>query len=241
VEKLITSLRNLARAEAAEMAAVPPDYAPPLSGQDRREIADAILAQRSGEATGAPRAAASVSSLDEARRRRRNRLMALVVPAAAAAAIALALGPLSRPGLPPLPSYDVSATGGIKELRSGESAALERSGGVARIERIAPQMELVVVGRPDTAVEGPVSARTFLIQGDRVREAQARVQTAPSGAVEIRVRPADAGVNGPGRWMVRVLIGRPQSVEDAALEDALGVPAEKPGRRWLTGPIDVVE
>jgi hypothetical protein len=235
------SLKNLARSEAAEMAAVPPDYAPPLSAEARNEIAEAILA-----APGAARARsaeAPVTPIGEARRRRpRTTWLAVALPLAAAAALALALGPLSGPRFAPLPTYEVSATGGIKELRSGEAAGSGRQGSsTAKPERIGRKMELVVVGRPDTAVEGPVAVRTFLVQGARVLEAKPRVEIASSGAVEVRVRPADAAVDGAGRWILRVLIGRPDSVRAVAPIDASGVASDQPGRRWLTLPLDVVD
>jgi hypothetical protein len=237
VERLLTDIGALARADEAEMAFMPQDFAAPLSQGERADIAAAILGRRP-EARPASAEREGAIPIARARRRRAVWLGAAAVPIAAAAALALVLGPLSGDRLPPLPGYAVMATGGIKEFRSGERIGAGETGTTARTERVSRQTELVVVGRPETAVAGPVAARAFLVQGQVAREVEARIETATSGAVEVRLRP---GVDSAGRWQLRVLVGRPDAVRAAAATDATGTPPDAYGRRWLTVPLDVVD
>ena len=147
-------------------------------------------------AAGAPRAAA-VTPLAP-RRSRRRAWLAVALPVAAAAGLLLVARPWLDSGgsLPALPTYEVSARGGMKELRQGEPESPGAAGATARPERVRPQTELVVGCRPATAVEGPVAARAFVFRdgaAGSAAEVVTQVQTAPTGALEIRVRPL-AGV-----------------------------------------------
>jgi hypothetical protein len=172
------------------------------------------------------------------------------LPAAAAAGLVLASRVWLDPsgGLPPLPSYEVSARGGIKEVRQGErlSGAAEAT---AHPERVGLQTELVVGCRPATAVDGPVAARAFVFRegaAGSAAEVAHQAQTAGSGALEIRVRPfagvaATVDAAAPVRWTLRIAVGRPTDVAKLAASDAAArAPADGPGIRWLTVPLDLV-
>ena len=187
-----------------------------------------------------------------ARRSSRRAWVKFALPAAAAAGLVLAFRGLFDPSgaLPPLPTYEVSARGGIKELRQGER---ELPGAVvdatARPERVGLQSELVVGCRPATAVDGPVAARAFVFRdGDAASAAEIayQAQTAGSGALEIRVRPfagvaATVDAAGPVRWTLRVAVGRPTHVAQLAASDAaVRAPTDGPTLRWLTVPLDLV-
>jgi hypothetical protein len=244
VERLVLGLRATAKAEAE---VVPPHAIAPLSAAERGEIVAAILsAPTTGRAT---REISGVTSL-AAVRRRRARWLAVVAPVAVAAGIALVLAVPSRrgPAFAPLPAYDVSALGGLKEVRGG--APVPTVGATAAVERVARDTELTIRLRPATAVDGALAVRAFLVANAGVADATAAngrtssqelgasVELAPSGAAEIHVRPGAAAA--AGRAIVRVLVGRPEDVRAATPADATGAPANGNGRQWLTVPIDVL-
>ena len=236
VERLVLGLRATAKADAE--AVVPPLEIAPLSAAERGEIVAAILSAPTASRT--TREISGVTSL-AAVRQRRSRWVAIAAPIAVAAGLALVFGLPSRhtPAFPPLPAYDVSALGGLKEMRGG--GAVPAAGATAPTERVARDTELTLRLRPATAVDGALAVRAFLVAevGASTQELAARVDLAPSGAAEIHVRPgASAAV---GRATVRLLVGRPDDVRAATPADATGTPADGSGRRWLTVPVDVVK
>jgi hypothetical protein len=176
---------------------------------------------------------------------------AFALPVAAAAGLLLVFQTRSDPDgrLGPLPAYDVEARGGLKELRGAEPGAPGTPGAIARPARVNLDSELVVGCRPATGVEGPVAARAFVVRdggAGPVAEVAPQVQTAASGALEIRLRPF-AGVAaavdpaGPVRWTLRIAVGRPGNVAKLAVFDAAATaPADGPALRWLTVPLDLV-
>jgi hypothetical protein len=234
VERLVLGLRATAKAEAEVV--VPPLEIAPLSAAERDDIVAAILSAPTASRT--TREISGVTSL-AAERRRRSRWVAIAAPLAVAAGLALVLGlPARNPAFPPLPAYDVSALGGLKEVRGGVTAAPGATA-TAPTERVARDTDLTIRLRPATAVDGPLAVRAFLAAegGAPAQELSASVDLAPSGAAEIHVRP---GASAPaGRATVRVLVGRPDDVRAATPADATGAPADASGRRWLTVPVDV--
>jgi hypothetical protein len=242
VDTLLTRLRALAKQEQDETG-MPDELRTPLSRAERDEIVAAVLA------TGGSRTA-TVTPLAP-RRSRRRVWLAIALPVAAAAGLVLVARPWvdSSGSLPVLPTYEVTARGGMKEVRGGESESPGAAGATSRPERVGPQTEIVVGCRPATAVEGPVAARAFVFRdgaGGSVAEIAPQVQTAPSGALEIRVRPLAAvtpvpGAAAPVRWTLRVAVGRPDHVAKLAPSDAVaGTPADAAAVRWLTVPLDLV-
>jgi hypothetical protein len=246
VDDLISRLRALAKEERDETG-MPDELRAPLSLAERDEIAAAVLA------AGTPRAAAVVTPL-ASRRSRRRVWLAIALPVAAAAGLVLVARPRldSNGSLPPLPTYEVSARGGMKELRQGERDSGGVVGATARPERVGRQTEIVVGCRPATAVDGPVAARAFVFRDGAAgaagspAEIATQVQTAPTGALEIRVRPlagvaAGADPAARARWTLRVAVGRPDHIAKLASADAAaGTPADGPAVRWLTVPLDLV-
>jgi hypothetical protein len=238
VENLVLELRKAARAEAKDEAQITAMLAP-LTAEERDQIAAAILKSPAGASTRTTVPSAPVTSLAEARRKR-TRWTMIGVPLAAAAGLALVFALPSRHTStePPLPGYEVSALGGLKEFRGGEPTATAPSA-VAHPERIGRDTELTVRLRPATAVEGALAVRAFVIEGTAVRELAPSVELAPSGAAEVHVRPGTTLATGTHATL-RVLVGRPDDVKAAAPAEAAGTPAEANGRRWLTVPLDVV-
>ena len=104
----------------------------------------------------------------------------------------------------------VASVAGVRSERAGRHQGIPTRGtGVDRLcrsDRAArarqPQQRAGRHCRPQTAVEGPLAARAFLIQQDgAAREIAAQVQIAPSGAAEVRFRPvrrSDGGGERPG-------------------------------------------
>ena len=249
MEKLLAGLRTIAREEADAMAAAPFEGFASLSTEERGEIAAMLLARPTGTAriaSAEPNAGAQagsgadIVSLTDARRWRR-RVLTVVLPLSAAAGLVLALGPLSRDAttLPPLPVYEVTAQGGLKDVRGGPVEPVG-NGAAPRPERIALDTELTVHVRPAIAVEGPVSVRAFAIREGTAHELTAQVELAPSGAAAVRVRPGAAIVK-PGRATLGILIGRVADVRATTPHDAVQPSVDPSGRRrWLIVPLDLV-
>jgi hypothetical protein len=242
VKKLFANLRAVAKAEEADLAGAPADVLAPLSAAERSEIAAAIL-------RGTPQAAAKPVTAEAqqrpaARPRGRGRFLAFAIPLAAAAALVLIVRPFAPHSggggsWPALPGYDVTAESGIKDVRgAGEPSGAP--GTVAALQRVARDTELTVVARPATAVEGPIAVRAFVVEGGAAKEVVPRVDSAPSGAVQLRVRPGDALAGAPGRAELRAVVGRPDAIQALSPADAANAPSDTPARHWLTVPLDVV-
>jgi hypothetical protein len=244
VKKLFANLRTVAKAEEAELAGAPADVLAPLSAADRSEIAAAIL-------RGTPQAAAKAVAAEAQRRpeaarpRGRGRFWAFaILPVAAAAALVLIVRPFATHSggggsWPALPGYDVTAESGIKDVRgAGEPSGAP--GTVAALQRVARDTELTVVARPATAVDGPIAVRAFVVEGGAAKEIVPRVDSAPSGAVQLRVRPGEALAGTPGHAELRAVVGRPDAIQGISPADAAGAPSDTPARHWLTVPLEVV-
>jgi hypothetical protein len=149
--------------------------------------------------------------------------------------MALWLRPL--PPDPALPPYAITASGGVREQR-GTAAPTGRDATAAALQRVRPESELVVTLRPESAVEGSVAARAFLVQGAEVTDVPAPTRVAPSGAVELRLRGADLVGQRRGPAVLNVLVGRPRAVA-AATPRALESVTSSPGVRVLTVPVDL--
>ena len=160
VERLVLGLRATAKADAEVV--VPPLDIAPLSASERSDIVAAILSAPT--ATRTTREISGVTSLAAARRRR-SRWVAIAAPVAVAAGLALGLGLPARrnPAFPALPAYDVSALGGLKEVRGGGSVPTPSA--TAPTERVARDTELTIGLRPATAVDGALAVRAFLVAG----------------------------------------------------------------------------
>jgi hypothetical protein len=237
VETLVVGLRKRAKEDAAAMLAPTVEAMAPLSAEERGAIVAAIL---NGPASATSRPTVPTVTSLAAARRKRTRWVMVGLPLAAAAGLALVFGlPSPRTATQPaLPSYEVSALGGLKEFRGGEPVA-GGTGAVAHAERIARDTELTVRLRPATSVDGALAVRAFVVEGTAVRELAPRVELAPSGAAEVHVRPGTTLATG-AHATLRVLVGRPDDVKVAAAGDAVGTPPDATGRRWLTVPLDVV-
>jgi hypothetical protein len=90
-----------------------------------------------------------------------------------------------------------------------------------------------------------VAARAFVFRDgapESAAEIAPNVRTAPTGALEIRVRPlAGVAAAAPARWTLRIAVGRPDQVTKLAASDAAAsAPADGPALRWLTVPLDLV-
>lgn len=135
---------------------------------------------------------------------------AVVTAAAAAAALLVVLGT----GTPPLPRYEAQLEGGERAMR-GSGAAKERV-------VLRPGSRLDWYLRPETAVGGTVSARTFARGPAGLRPWPSAVEVSPQGAVHVSYA-LEAGELTPGSWELIVVVGRPERLpaSSAALEAVL--------------------
>jgi hypothetical protein len=231
-----------ARAEAAlpgrAKAALPGRAEAALAGVVEAALVEravAALAETSAEpAAPTPPAAApaEVVSLDA-----RRRLLRIVTPLtgvlmAAAALWVLVVRPpdqATQNDLAPLPSYEITARGGLKSTRGADDA--KPKGGVLRL---APGSELDLALRPATKVEGPLALRAFVAQGGEVRPLTVPVEAAPTGALRVRgpVNELFAGLK--GQVELRFVIGRAEALGEGTKARAKAVSAEGSGPGWQT-------
>jgi hypothetical protein len=173
------------------------------------------------------------------RSRRAFALSAGGLVVAAAAGLLLWMRPSGTdPDAPALPGYAVSATGGVADVRGAGSKTAPADGTTAARQRLRPESQLRVVCRPDTSVVGPVAVRAFFIQGGQITEVKPQIATAPTGAIELRVRGADLGGN-RGQGDLRVVLGRPDAVLafDPHADGTKKI--DGPALRRLTVPLDL--
>jgi len=232
VDPFLAKLRAAAQDEASEGARMPADFAHALSSTDYDEIARAALASLAHERPALPAPAESRGG-----RRFKRFWPALFVPLAAAAAFLLVLRPGHDISPGSLPSYELTASDGLKQRRG--PAAPETTG--SQVRKIARQTELVLVARPTRAVDGELTARVFLLHGTTAEELTARTEIAPTGSVQIRVRPANDARASLGLATMKIAIGRPAAVHAASLEAAAAESGRDPGVRWLSLPVELVE
>jgi hypothetical protein len=149
----------------------------PISDRRTDEIADAAVA-----AFGSARARPSHVDTRGLGFLRNRRAVGIVTALALAAGVAFLLLPreddrrdtLARDA-GPLPSYELTVSGGRAQLRSEPTDVPRLSSGAA----------LVATLRPSTAVKGPVEARAFLVQDGRAQRLDLAVTIAQDGAVRL--------------------------------------------------------
>lgn len=213
-DALLAGLREVARAERrADEAAwkeVETRAPGPVLGAQAQ---DAIVARLLGGATERPKetSGGQVVALDDIRRRKRL-LLALVGGPIAAAALVVLLPKLLIEETKPLPLYALETSGGVQELRGGET---EVPGAHSKPLALRPESELRVTVRPAVAVEGPVEVRAFLLVGDTFEEVKPRVERAPSGAALLRGQTAELFGGRKGRYELRVVVARPELARGA--------------------------
>jgi hypothetical protein len=242
VDSLFVKLRAVARTEEAEMAAMPPSFVSPLSGADREAMVSAIVAARplDRERTE-PRDRASAAP-GATRTRGRRLWPAILIPFAVAAGLVLVQRPRSMVGVGSraLPAYEVLASGGLAEQRGLRTVQTEGPGVVSREQKVDGKTELVIVARPATAVQGPVAVRAFLVRETSVQEIDPRVELAPSGSAQLRVRLGDRAREAHGRAALKILVGEPAAVRSTPPADATHDAPPSREMRWLTVPLEVV-
>lgn len=218
-------------------ATLPARTEPALAGGAEDALVErAVAALTEGaEPTKAPTppsaAPAEVVSLDA-----RRRLLRIVTPLtgvlmAAAALWVLVVRPpdqTTQNDLAPLPSYEITARGGLKSTRGVDDV---KPKGVLRL---APGSELDLALRPATKVEGPLALRAFVAQGGEVRPLTVPVEAAPTGALRVRgpVNELFAGLK--GQVELRFVIGRAEALGEGAKARAKAVSTEGSGPGWQT-------
>ncbi|HVR64952.1 MAG TPA: hypothetical protein VMU50_23810 [Polyangia bacterium] len=236
--QLLAALTAVARDDEMAVARLPSEAFAPLSAADRAKIADRILQPQAVEAQQEkPTTADAVVSMVGRRRGSRGCRAAALAPLALAAAVMLVVRSFSGERLGPVPEYEISASGGIKELRGGDTPSSEAAGTLAEPQRLAPQSQLVAIGRPKIAVEGPMAVRAFVVQGAKVEEVWPQLQIAASGAVEVRAPVAAVFGDRTGHWELVVLVGRAAALRRAEPAAALAGPSDGTWRR-LVVPLD---
>jgi len=278
MDKLLNALRVVAREEDAAAAACPADQVPEISASLRAQIAAEAVRQLSRVPTvgvipaQSDSAALSPVAGDQLRGRRdrrvsqRSRRMAWSLGTAALAAAAALLlwiraptAPAGSDGAGALPDYAVVASGGLADTRGGgqPSGSDDATATTAAPVRLNGSSELRVIGRPESAVVGPVAARAFVVRDGVATEVVPTVQIAATGAVELRLRGAqlNGGLSAAGGTLanrsavsrtLRVVVGRPEAIRAVVPADAVAGaapgrsrPQEAAERRWLTVPLDL--
>ena len=132
------------------------------------------------------------------RRVRRTVAIGITVVALAAGAMLT----LRARSVEPLPPYALAVSGGEQTTRGAMPSVAEAS---LRVRR-GGEFQLVL--RPATRASGPVEARVFVAQNDRVRPFAGTVDVAEGGAVRVVATPAELTALSPGEARVVVFVGR---------------------------------
>jgi hypothetical protein len=220
-ESIVRALRAAAAEEArsdeaahAEMLRASPHLARPPGEADRQRITDRLLGR---------------TAVTPLRPRRARYLVPLGV------AIPLAAGALLlfRPAVQaPLPPYDAELAGGIRETRGAEPAAGP--------QRLGPTSVLRVNLRPSVAVNGPVLVLGFIASSDQLQAVAVHQEVAPSGAVAVTVPAAEIFGARRGRWLLHLIVARPDLARQATKLARAPAPA---GSGWqrITVPVELVD
>lgn len=225
----------------------------PLSGEVRERIVDALSASLSSfqeapsalptpatAAEPAERASATppapvskVVSLD-ARRRLLRAASPVAVILSAAAVLLFVLRSPERPDvasfadLSPLPAYDLSVRGGLKQTRGLEEPTPQR------LLRLAPSSELDLTLRPATRVEGPLALRTFFVQQGKVQPWAAPVEIAPTGALRVHGAAGKLLPGLEGVVELRLVVGRAEVLGEGSDLQAKAMAPSGSGPGWQT-------
>jgi hypothetical protein len=244
---LLDTVGAFAREEEAEIGTYAANTSHILSDVARESAVQKILALQARERTersadddsGVARPVAAIALVQD--RPRRSRLksgLLAVAGGCGAVAVALVLWLHPAPGELALPAYSIAARGGIKQARGVAADGAEDGKRVVEEQQLEPDSLLVVTARPETAVDGTVAARVFVVQGDQATEVAPNAQVAPTGAIELRFRGADLIGARHGAASLRVIVGRPEALQ--ALPAGPGLPASAvTDARWrvLTVPL----
>ncbi len=151
----------------------------------------------------------------------------------AAAALAASLIFFFLPGadVTPLADYDLVLAPGLQTERSAPTAPVDEP-------VFVPGMEMELVLRPSTRLEGEIETRLFVESenGDLQPFVAPRIERAESGAFRIG---ATVGVDldlAPGRYTLHVLVGRPGALPGG---DPRGKAAAGEGWRYLRGRLRI--
>lgn len=266
---LLNAVRMAVKEDDDEIARLPANAMASLSDGTRSQIVDAILRAQADEHSrrNEPKQVTDDGGDDALALRRPSRGSArrsiqrstrrgwvlgaggLAVALAAAAAFMFWMRPEGQAGA--LPAYFVSASGGVAELRGGKSEADDADSAAtatAPVQRLRAESELRVVCRPDSAITGPLAVRAFFAQGDDIDEVVPVIQTAATGAFDLRLRGSDLLPRHRGHGSLRVVVGRPAAIRAVlppmaakASGDISGSTARHDDRRWLTVPLDLLD
>ncbi len=136
---------------------------------------------------------------------------------AVAASVALAYRMRSEPArvaMAPIPEFVLDPLRGDAENR-----ALTPSDSAVR--RFGPESYFNLVFRPKNAIEGPIEARSVLLQGETVRGWNPGVSFQSNGLGRIAGKTSDIFPGVPsGRWQICILVGRPQALPSQTAEIA---------------------
>jgi len=152
----------------------------------------------------------------------------VVVPVAAAALVMLWL--MQPTKLSPLPGYSATAEGGQSTVRS----TLSDAGFVV----LKPDSTLTLVLRPATEVKGPVTARFYAKQGDRLDVLALEAEAAAAGALRVKRTAAEIFAQRRGRWTLIAVVGRPEALGIGVESKAKGETSSGPG--WQRVSVEVM-
>jgi hypothetical protein len=245
MKSVLDALRMIAREEETEAAALSPSAIPELSNDARDRLVQSLMSARmdaeaQGSAEPTREAAASMSSIADARAKRecRPRRTIVFTTAGLLAAVAAAILWVRPSGESlSLPSYAVTAEGGAKDVR-GIDAPEAGDPTVSAVQRVRDGSELIVTLRPSTSVSGDVTARAFVTRDAELAEVHPRSRVAPSGAVQLVFAGADVIGSRRGRAILRVVVGRPRALSALAPQNVVRASSGQ-GWRAVTVPLTI--
>jgi hypothetical protein len=226
MKTLFDSVQSLAREAAAEEETLPADAVPTLSRSDHERIVQSILrgrSQRAGRPTSRPHAFFYVASF----------------AVAMATMLALWVRPSSRDHDDDrsFPAYTVTASGGAKDVRGGETVSGAADTATASPQVVRGDSELVVNLRPAAAVSGPIGARAFIVASAGMNELVVSSRAAPSGAIQMVFRGADLQGQRSGQAVLNVVVGRPDAISSL---DSRAVGRDRSGPGWRVVSVPLV-
>ena len=220
-----------ARAEESAEAAAAYEAFRPLGADFRARLVD-----RLGEQLRSPPPVESLAEgagsrprrriLPFARPRRGLQMWWLIPAAAAAAALILVLRP--APDLPPLPPYDLTLGGEVRQLRSPAAPG----GEAVRIYAAGNRFRLLLT--PSTTARGPVAVRVFWTRPGELAVLEAPpAEVSAAGAVQLEGEVGREIRLPAGESSLLIVVGRPESLPDGEeLRARLGAVTEVRAAAW---------
>lgn len=205
-----------ALAVAAARAALRGEEAPAIQGSSAAAVEGSSTAPRSNVVPFAPRPTTKAPA-----RSRTVRWAAFGSALAIAAGVALFV--ITHPAGAPLPAYEASLVGGVRDVRADDAP-----------RTFLPGKPLRVRLRPQSAVTAPVGVVVVVRQGERATRVDAAIETLEGGALSVQLTLPPAPAVQPGPAELFVLVAEPRALPAGARVEDL---ADAPEHRLVRLPL----